>query len=63
MGRFEPRQQRWWETQVVHCSLCGQMIPSDVWVADDGMRFCEERCEELYRSYWVPKYGPKVPTG
>ena len=62
MGRQVARAQRWWETNVVTCDLCGQMIPSDLWVSDEGLRFCALRCEELYRSYWIPKYGPKVPA-
>jgi hypothetical protein len=47
---------------VVNCALCGQMIPRQVWVSDDGLEFCGTACEELYRSYWVPRRGVRPPT-
>ena len=59
-GHWEQRTVDWWETNVINCSLCGQMIPREVWVSDEGLRFCGERCEGLYRSYWLPRYGAKA---
>jgi hypothetical protein len=50
----------WWETNVIHCAFCGQMIPRDVWRSDEGLGFCNTECEGLYRTYWVPKYGAKT---
>src|SRR5262249_27689953 len=57
---WQARAVSWWETNVANCSLCGQMIPRDVWVSDEGLIFCSPACERLYRSYWVPTYGPKA---
>jgi hypothetical protein len=64
MGYWRTPAQSWWETTVVNCALCGQMIPRQQWVSEEGLRFCAERCEALYRSYWIPRHGPKsAPTG
>jgi len=38
------------------------MIPKRFWEAEvrgEALVFCSEECEQLYRSYWLPKYGPK----
>jgi hypothetical protein len=59
-GRWEPHHVEWWETNVINCSLCGQMIPRDLWVVEEGgdrRVFCGPDCEDLYRTYWLPKYG------
>jgi hypothetical protein len=56
-------QSRWYDTDVLNCRLCGRLIPRRVWVADvEGARleFCSEGCEELYRRYWLPKYGAQA---
>jgi len=60
VGGWEKRNVSWWETNVINCSLCGQMIPRDIWVVEeDGQKrlFCGPECERLYREYWLPKYG------
>jgi len=62
VAHWRRREVSWWETNVANCSLCGQMIPRDVWVSDEGLTFCNAACEQLYRSYWVPTYGPKTAT-
>jgi hypothetical protein len=62
MAHWQRRETSWWETNVVNCSLCGQMIARDVWVSDDGLEFCGPDCEQLYRRYWVPTYGPRRET-
>jgi hypothetical protein len=59
MSHWQQRQTSWWETNVVNCSLCGQMIPRDIWVSDDGLEFCSVDCEKLYRDYWIPTYGER----
>jgi hypothetical protein len=56
---WHARELAWWETNVANCSLCGQMIPRELWLSDEGLIFCNPACEQLYRSYWVPTYGPK----
>jgi hypothetical protein len=56
-------QRRWYDTEVLNCELCGRLIPRRVWLAiDDGTRreFCSEECEDLYRNYWLPKYGSRT---
>ena len=60
-GRWARRETDWWETNVLNCSLCGQMIPRDAWLVEEAGEtrvFCGPECERLYRDYWLPKYGP-----
>ena len=50
----------WYETDIVHCRLCGQMIAGRVWVVEERGRvrqFCGPKCERIHDSYWVPRYG------
>ena len=54
-GRWEALDGDWWETGVVNCQLCGQVIPRDVWLADDGGRYCSETCDHLYHGYLLPR--------
>jgi ribosomal protein L24E len=59
-GYWEEIVREWWETSITNCSLCGQMIPSKVWIVEEGGRklmLCSPDCERLYRRYWVPRYG------
>ncbi|MDP6348980.1 MAG: hypothetical protein QF719_09525 [Chloroflexota bacterium] len=56
-GHWRQLNWPWWHTGVVNCRMCGQMIPRDVWVAEDGLEFCSPECDGLYRSYWLPRYG------
>jgi hypothetical protein len=64
MGYWRATAQSWWETTVVNCALCRQMIPRDRWVSEEGLSFCVERCEALDRDCRVPRHGPKIaPTG
>jgi len=63
-GHWQPRSPDWWEIEVINCSLCGQMIPRDLWVVEvNGRRhvFCGPACERLYRDYWLPRHGPGTP--
>ena len=67
-GHWRQINWPWWHTGVVNCRMCGQMIPRDVWVAEDGLEFCTPECDSLYRSYWLPRYGgtlhdPDATTG
>jgi hypothetical protein len=35
-------------------------VPRRIWlveIAGQSLPFCNEECEGLYRSYWLPKYG------
>jgi len=56
MGEWRDTNTAWYKLQLVYCSLCGQVIPRRIWVADvDGEQkiFCGEACEHLYRDYWL----------
>jgi hypothetical protein len=40
-----------------HCTLCGRLLIRS-YLAMDANVFCDEDCEELYRTYWLPRHGP-----
>jgi len=61
-GHWETIDSDWWDPNVINCQMCGQMIPRDIWVADDGLRVCSYQCDHLYRSYWLPLYGAPQST-
>ena len=56
-GHWERLNRSWWDPKVVNCEMCGQMIPRDVWLSADNHLFCSVECDDLYRSYWIPRYG------
>ena len=64
-GHWESLNRSWWDPKVINCEMCGQMIPRDLWMSADGHSFCSIECDALYRSYWLPRYGPDKdrPTG
>ena len=35
-GRFVELEHAWHETNVVHCGVCGTLIPRRAWVFDGG---------------------------
>jgi hypothetical protein len=46
-----------WETNVVPCDCCGQVVARRLWIvelAGHERRFCGPDCEELYRTYVLP---------
>jgi hypothetical protein len=58
MGRWEPVVTQVWETVVTPCRCCGQVVPRQLWKAEvegDELAFCGPACEELYRTYVLPK--------
>jgi endogenous inhibitor of DNA gyrase (YacG/DUF329 family) len=60
MGEWVEIKRTWHDTALTNCALCGRLVPRLVWMVEiDGERlpFCNEECEALYRSYWLPKYG------
>lgn len=59
-GHWEKLNRSWWDPKVANCEMCGQMIPRDVWLSDDGHSFCSVECDELYRSFWLPRYGKEA---
>jgi len=57
-GRYEPIRTQVWETVVTPCECCGQVVAKQLWVAEvEGLerRFCSPACEQLYRTYVLPK--------
>ncbi len=65
MGEWEKVRVEWWETNVVNCAFCGQMIPRMQWVTEhNGERrvFHSPDCEQLWLDYWVPRHGYTFPT-
>lgn len=63
-GRWEPVVNQIWETNVKPCECCGQIVAKQLWIAEvEGVerRFCGQACEELYRSYVVPKQRAAAP--
>jgi hypothetical protein len=60
VGTWVEIQRTWHDTAVTNCTLCGRLVPRRIWMVEiDGqaLPFCNEECEGLYRSYWLPKYG------
>jgi hypothetical protein len=58
MGRWVEREPQIWETVVTPCDCCGQVVARRLWLVEiDGAerRFCGPACEELYRSYVLPR--------
>jgi hypothetical protein len=65
VGTWIEITRSWHDTAVTHCALCGRLVPRRVWQVEiDGQKlpFCNEECEGLYRSYWLPKYGHSVSS-
>jgi hypothetical protein len=60
MGIWEPIRTQVWETIVRPCDCCGQVVAKQLWKAEVGgeeRRFCGPACEELYRTYVLPRLG------
>jgi hypothetical protein len=58
MGEWRELRPQVWETVVTPCDCCGQVVAKQLWIVDvEGVerRFCSQRCEELYRTYVLPK--------
>lgn len=65
MGRWVEIERTWHDTALTNCALCGRLVPRRMWQVEiDGqaLPFCNEECEGLYRSYWLPKYGHPHPA-
>jgi ribosomal protein L24E len=58
VGTWETLETAVWETNVTPCECCGQIVAKRLWTVDVGgrtMRFCSPACEELYRTYVLPR--------
>jgi hypothetical protein len=63
-GRWVELGLDWHETRVVHCEVCGRLIPRRAWLFPDHdheLRACAPTCEQLYERYVVPTYGRTRP--
>ena len=63
-GRWQELGRAWHETNVVHCSVCGKLIPRRAWIfADEAVEIaaCGPDCQQLYETYWRPTYGAMGP--
>lgn len=70
---MEQRTGRWvrqprlpHETEICHCDVCGAVVPDRRWTFEGLSRSlvaCSEPCEDLYRSYWLPRYGESDTSG
>jgi hypothetical protein len=59
-GSWQELEHAWHETTVVHCAVCGKLIPRRAWrfeSADGVILACDPSCEELYETYWLPTHG------
>lgn len=65
MGRWVEIKRTWHDTALTNCALCGRLVPRKAWMVEfegEERPFCNEECEGLYRSYWLPKYGKAVSS-
>jgi hypothetical protein len=59
-GRWVEIVRAWHDSSLTQCDLCGRLIPRQGWQVEcqgDHLMFCNDRCEELYWTYWYPRYG------
>jgi hypothetical protein len=57
-GTWQTLALQVWETVVVPCECCGQVVAKRLWVVDvagEERRFCGPECEVLYRDYVVDR--------
>ena len=57
-GTWKTLSPQVWETVVVPCDCCGQVVAKRLWaveVAGEERRFCSPECEQLYRDYVVAR--------
>jgi ribosomal protein L24E len=65
VGHWEPIETEVWDTVITPCDCCGQVVAKRLWVAEvegEQLRFCSERCEELYRTHVVPQRRAAAPA-
>lgn len=58
MGEWETIRRDVWETVVTPCTCCGQVVARRLWRAEvegEALRFCGPDCEEIYRTYVLPR--------
>lgn len=63
MGSWELNEISYLKANRAACELCGHPIARRYWAAGSGEEkrmFCSPAHEQLYHSYWLPRYGPKA---
>ena len=66
MGEWITVRRHWYDIGVRNCSVCGKMLPGEIWSVDIAGRphaFCDPECEDLYWQYWRPRYGAFKAAG
>jgi hypothetical protein len=62
-GHWSAPQADWRETRHIPCALCGRPLTGRRWEVPAGATtgtFCDPDCEEIYRAYWLPRYGGEI---
>jgi len=57
------RDESWSRISVRYCDVTGQLLPRRYWCFEDEGRayhVCDPHCEELYRTYVVPRRNTDV---
>ena len=57
-GTWTTLRPQIWETVVVPCECCGQVVAKQLWTVEiEGAerRFCSPECEQLYRDYVIAR--------
>jgi len=65
MGEWRRNEISYLKANRAACDLCGHPIARRYWAApSDGVErmFCSPAHEQLYHSYWLPRYGRKAVT-
>ena len=57
MSEWVRADVEWQRAPDRHCTLCGRPLLR-TYLAAGASCFCDQDCEELYRTYWLPRHGP-----
>jgi hypothetical protein len=63
MSEWRELDHAWHDTNVVHCEVCGKLIPRRAWIFDGAagsLMACGPECQQLYEDYWLPTYGSMI---
>jgi hypothetical protein len=63
MGEWKRNEISYLEANRAACDLCGHPIARRYWAVHFGgveRMFCSPAHEQLYHSYWLPRYGRKA---
>jgi len=63
MGEWKLNEISYLKANRAACELCGHPIARRYWAAEFGgveRMFCSQAHEQLYQSYWLPRYGQQA---